>query len=151
MSALDAAKEVVRMASTAGLAKEVVGLMEKKLALLTDEVAMLTTKVSKLEIENRQLRSQLKNPQPIPKLDSQASKALKHFYDRAVDVQVDEIAKLLGCSTSLAQFQCDTLLERGFIFDSTIPMNDPRFDGFGDVSAYIITSEGRQFVVNNAV
>src|SRR5438876_10123240 len=69
MSALDTAKEVVRMASTAGLAKDVIDLMEKKLALLTEEVSVLTAKVSKLEIENGQLRAQLHHSPQVARAD----------------------------------------------------------------------------------
>jgi hypothetical protein len=65
MSAFEIAKEIVRITSTAGLSKEVIGLLEKKLAILTGEVADLTTKVSKLEMENGQLRAQLHDLQPV--------------------------------------------------------------------------------------
>ncbi len=64
MSATDIAKEVVRIVNTHGLAKDVIDLLEKKLALLVEENATLSTKVSRLEIENAQLRTQLKNEQP---------------------------------------------------------------------------------------
>jgi hypothetical protein len=65
MSATDTAKEVIRIASTAGLSKDVIDLMDKKLALLTSENAELKTKVSAFEIEVRQLRSQLAYSQPV--------------------------------------------------------------------------------------
>lgn len=65
MSATDTAKEVVRIATTAGLSKDVIDLMEKKLSLLTSENSELKTKVSALEIEVRQLRGQLANSQPV--------------------------------------------------------------------------------------
>ena len=67
MSASDTAKEVIRIASTAGLSKDVIDLMDKKLALLTGENAELKTKVSAFEIEVTQLRSQLGNLHPITK------------------------------------------------------------------------------------
>ena len=65
MSATDTAKEVIRIASTAGLSKDVIDLMDKKLALLTSENAELKTKVSSFEIEVRQLRGQLEHLQPV--------------------------------------------------------------------------------------
>jgi hypothetical protein len=69
MGASETAKEVMRIASTAGISKDVIDLMEKKLTLLAGEVvdltaknAVLATKISKLEIENGQLRAQMKHP-----------------------------------------------------------------------------------------
>jgi hypothetical protein len=56
----------VRLRMTAGLAKDVIDLMEKKLSLLTEENTMLAAKVSQLEVENGQLRAQLKNPKARP-------------------------------------------------------------------------------------
>ena len=64
MSALDTAKEIVRLGSTAGLSKDVIDLLEKKTALLTEEIASLRAKVSRLETENADLRAQLQRAQP---------------------------------------------------------------------------------------
>jgi len=65
MSATDIAKEVVRIANTHGLAKDVIDLLEKKLALLIQENSTFSAKVMRLEIENAQLRTQLENAQPV--------------------------------------------------------------------------------------
>ena len=65
MSAENAVKEVVRIATTAGLSKDVIDLMEKKLALLTAELSQANTRISKFEIENRQLKTQIQNSQPV--------------------------------------------------------------------------------------
>jgi hypothetical protein len=65
MSASDIAKEVVRIANTHGLAKDVIDLLEKKMALLVEENATLSTKVSRLEVENGQLKAQLQNSQAV--------------------------------------------------------------------------------------
>lgn len=64
MSALDTAKDIARIASTAGLGKDVIDLLEKKAALLTEEIASLRAKVSRLETENTDLRQQLQRAQP---------------------------------------------------------------------------------------
>ena len=65
MSALDTAKEIVRIGSTAGLSKDVIDLLEKKVTLLTEEIANLRTEVSRLQIENENLHAQLQHTQPI--------------------------------------------------------------------------------------
>jgi outer membrane murein-binding lipoprotein Lpp len=70
VSVKDTAKELVRIAGIAGVSKDIIDLMETKLDLLAGEVADLANKnaalearVSQLEVENGQLRSQIKNPQ----------------------------------------------------------------------------------------
>src|ERR1035437_6624231 len=65
MSAYDTAKDIVRIGITAGLSNEVIGLLEKKATLLAEENATLAAKVSRLEVENIQLRTQVKNSQPV--------------------------------------------------------------------------------------
>src|SRR5262245_18002790 len=62
LRAVDTAREVIRMATTAGLSKDVIDLMEKKIALLTFENADLKTKVSALETEVSEFRNQFANP-----------------------------------------------------------------------------------------
>ena len=65
MSETSAAKEVIRIATTAGLSKDVIDLMEKKLSLLAAELSQANTRISQFEIENRQLKTQLQNSQPV--------------------------------------------------------------------------------------
>jgi uncharacterized protein with PIN domain len=69
MSAADTAKDVIRIATTAGLAKDVIDLMEKKLMLLEGELEATTRKntlleqrISELETSNRQLQEKV---QPV--------------------------------------------------------------------------------------
>lgn len=64
MSALDTAKEFVRIGSTAGLSKDVVDLLEKKAALLTEQVATLERENAQLKSENGKLRAQLQASAP---------------------------------------------------------------------------------------
>ena len=60
------------MASTAGLAKDVIDLMEKKLALITGELdeatgknALLQQRISQLETENAQLQQKTSTSDPL--------------------------------------------------------------------------------------
>ncbi len=48
MSAADIPKEVFKILSSAGLAKDVIDLLEKKLALITDENASLHQRLAAL-------------------------------------------------------------------------------------------------------
>ena len=65
MSATDTVKELIRIANTAGLSKDVIDLMEKKLALLTAELVQANMRISQFEIENRQLKTQIQNSKPV--------------------------------------------------------------------------------------
>ncbi len=49
MSAIDTAKEIVRITSTAGLSKDVIDLLEKKNLLLTEQVTTLETEITSLK------------------------------------------------------------------------------------------------------
>jgi len=68
MGATDIAKDAIRIATTAGLSKDVIDLLEKKVSLLTDEInnlesenKSLQSKVSTLEAENADLKKQIQN------------------------------------------------------------------------------------------
>jgi hypothetical protein len=65
MNPLDIAKDIINLGSTAGLKKDVADLQAAKLRILTDELSQARTRISALEIENRQLRSQLQDFQPV--------------------------------------------------------------------------------------
>jgi hypothetical protein len=72
VNVVEAAKEIIRVGTTAGLSKDVIDLLEKKLWLLTDEMSLLVkknaelvAKASALETENSNLRAQIQNLQPV--------------------------------------------------------------------------------------
>jgi regulator of replication initiation timing len=69
MSISDTARDIARMASTAGLSKDVVDLMEKKLALLTGELGDAAQKIAMLEQENAELKKD------VAKLQEQLDRA----------------------------------------------------------------------------
>ena len=58
MSALDTAKEIIRIGSTAGISKDVIDLLEKKSALLEEQIAALERENSQLKTENAKFRAQ---------------------------------------------------------------------------------------------
>ena len=144
MSALDTAKEIVRIGSTAGLSKDVIDLLEKKLALLTGELSDAHRRISELEIENGQLRAQVKNPTPVIKLDDTSRKVLQYFCDRNDVVKIEELAGHISCQASKAQYVCDGLSSSGFIRFASIPAIDPRWDTYDENSGYEITAPGRK-------
>lgn len=62
---IEVAKDILNLGTTAGVKKDVIDLQAAKLRILTDELSEARTRISALEIENRQLRSQLDNFQPV--------------------------------------------------------------------------------------
>jgi DNA-directed RNA polymerase specialized sigma subunit len=149
MSATDIAKEVVRIASTHGLAKDVIDLMEKKLALLTQEVTDLTskntilvTRVSQLESDKANLESQIQKLRPeSDALDQQSKDILKFFFDRPDGLTSDEIAHRFKLSNSAADYHVDVLFKRKFLQQLSMGMS-PRC---------CINHNGREFVMTHAV
>ena len=71
MSAMDTAKEIVRIGATAGLSKDVIDLQEKKLALLAEQLATLERENADLKAENANLRRQLQHAQPVGFVESE--------------------------------------------------------------------------------
>jgi hypothetical protein len=92
MSAADIAKELIRIANTHGLSRDVIDLMEKKLALLAIENAELKAKVAAFEIEVRQFRSQLQHPKPVRELPDAQRELLSHLMQNNARLMVEEIA-----------------------------------------------------------
>jgi predicted RNase H-like nuclease (RuvC/YqgF family) len=64
MSALDTAKEIGRIASTASLGKDVTDLFEKKVALLTEQVTALETENANLKQKVYDLEQELDRLRP---------------------------------------------------------------------------------------
>jgi regulator of replication initiation timing len=128
MSAIDTAKEVVRIASTAGLDKDVIDLMEKKIALLTGEIGDLTqkntvlsTKVSSLEIENVQLRTLLGKPQPVG-LDDPSTKMLQAIAKAPDGAKKEDLFAHFGLSLAKGDFHFDQLITHKFIRQTSVNM-----------------------------
>ena len=128
MSAFDTAKEVVRMAITAGLSKDVIDLMEKKIALLTGEIGdltqkveLLSTKVSSLEIENGQLRTQLGNPQAVA-LGDPPTKMLQAITNAPDGAKKEDLFAHFGLSPGKGDFHFDQLITLKFIRQTSVNM-----------------------------
>jgi hypothetical protein len=144
MSAGDIAKDVVRLASTHGLSKDVIDLLEKKVSLLVDENAKLSTQVSRLEIENAQLRQQLQHFQPAGGIPKQTDDVLQFFFDHGDDLSVEEIAQKFQFQMSVAEYHFDLLRKRAFVHQTRMG-----FQTYGGSSPAMfgLTSEGRAYVM----
>ena len=164
MSAADTVKDVVRIATTAGLAKDVIDLLQAKTTLLTEQVAALqeenTTLLREnrnLATENQQLKTQLQNARPKGDgLEPKTQEILKYFFDNAREISVAEIARRFNMNLGVANYHTDALSEKKLISYCSVGM--VIMGGFGDDSdggddsmKYDITAKGRKYVFESGL
>lgn len=147
--AAETAREIVRIAANAGLAKDTVAIMEKKAAALAEQIAVLEREQASLRAENANLRAQLKLlPEEGEELSGDTIKILRLFFERAGDVSTEEIIKSFGFKPSVADYHIDVLLKKKFIRETTAGIQTL----FGsNVSKFSLTSMGRRYVLENTV
>jgi regulator of replication initiation timing len=151
MSVSDTAKEVVRIASTAGLSKDVIDLMEKKLALLTTElddtrqkIAALEREKAQLKAEIDQLRKQLERLQPgTDALPAESERMLVVFASSSRGITSDHVIQQLGFSQAQGDYYFDQLLKRKFVHASSGQMGVGWF--------YYATPEGRDYLARHGL
>src|SRR5205807_6785173 len=97
MSAIDTAKEIVRITSTAGLSKDVIDLLEKKVSLLTEKITTLETENSELKTKTAHLEKELKRLRPQQDdLEEGAIQILKAMFAAGGDAFLEWLAPQLG-------------------------------------------------------
>jgi regulator of replication initiation timing len=95
MSASDTVKDVVRIVTTGGHAKDVIDPLQTKLSLLTEQVAALEKENRNLKTENDNLKTQLQNARPkSEELSQKTEDILKAFFNRADEFSLQDIARL---------------------------------------------------------
>lgn len=115
MSALDTAKEIGRIASTASLGKDVIDLLEKKVALLTEQITSLTENLALSESENLNLRQkvydleqEIDRLRPKDDLQPDTVRFLKLLFEQG-PLGLREIADALAISFGIAEYHRDVL------------------------------------------
>ncbi len=111
MSAIDTAKEIARIASTATLGKDVIDLLEKKVTLLTEQVTTLETQNTDLKQKVANLGQQLAGVPPKGELHPDAVRLLNLLFEHDEGLTVSETARALGISKGMAQYHYDVLLD----------------------------------------
>ncbi|MGD0208737.1 MAG: cell division protein ZapB [Verrucomicrobiota bacterium] len=157
MGATDTIKEFARIATTAGLTKDVIDLLDKKAVLLAEQVAALekdnaaltqenTTLLREsrnLKLENENLKTQLQNARPrSDELDPKTKDILVCFFNNPSGVSDGEIAHTFQMKVSMAAYHTDILLKKRFI-DQIVAGYDARS------ATYCLTDVGRKYVVEN--
>lgn len=150
------AKEAIRLASTAGLGKDVIDLLTTKLDLLTQELAITKAQLSdaksentKLKTENEELKEQIQNIIPRPdRLKKKTVETLLHFFKEAGAISSERISELLGVEKSVADYHVDILKAEGFVRRYSMGV---RVMGGYTPPKYIITDSGRAYVIEKDI
>jgi len=111
MSAIDTAKEIARIASTASLGKDVIDLFEKKVALLAEQVTTLETENADLTQKAANLEQQLAGVPPKGELHPDAIRFLQLLFKHDRGLTLSQIAGALGISKGMAEYHHDVLLD----------------------------------------
>jgi len=148
-AAAETAREIVRIATNAGLAKDLIAAVEKKAAALAERVATLEKEQAGLRVENADLKAQLRLlPEEGEELSGDTIKILRLFFDRAVDISAEEIIKSFNFKPSVADYHIDVLLKKKFIRETTAGIQTL----FGaNVAKFGLTSLGRRYVLEKTV
>src|ERR1043166_8651334 len=104
MSAIDTAKEIARIASTASLGKDVIELLEKKVGLLAEQVTTLEAENANLKQKVTNLDQQFAAARPTGKVHPDAIRLLKLLFEHDKGLTVSQIATSLGISKGLAEY-----------------------------------------------
>jgi hypothetical protein len=110
MSAIDTAKEIARIASTATLGKDVIDLLEKKVALFAEQVTTLETENTNLKQKVADLEQQVACVRPKDKLHPDTIRFLKLLFEHERGLTIAQIAGSLGISKGMAEYHHDALL-----------------------------------------
>jgi len=140
MSATDIAKEIIRIANTATLGKDVIDLLKEKVALLTEEIDTLRSKASSLEVENADLKASLQSLQPGDVLPKETADVLQFFFDQGHELSIEQVAQRFQFQMSVAEYHFDVLRKRRFV-------RPTRAISARSSGAYGLTQEGRGYVM----
>jgi regulator of replication initiation timing len=157
MSAADTIRDVVRIATTAGITKDVIDLLERKAGLLAEQVAALEKENTallrenrNLALENQHLNKQIKDVHPNgDELDPKARDILLSYFRCANEISARQIAQNFQMGLSVAEFHLDVLWNKKLIRGAGRIIVGR---GNGDNSSvYEITAEGRKYIVENGL
>lgn len=110
MSAIDTAKEIARIASTASLGKDVIELLEKKVGLLAEQITTLETENVKLKQKVANLDQQFAGARPKSELHPDAIRFLKLLFEHDKGLTVSQ-SWLAWRSKGMAEYHHDVLLD----------------------------------------
>jgi predicted nuclease with TOPRIM domain len=152
MNPADIAKDAIRIASTAGLSKDVIDLLKEKVALLTEKIAALEQEKTVLNGENSNLRQEIeKLKQELDRLrpkqgglDDTAKKFVKILFEAGGYVDFEQAAAHIGVTKGKAAYYRDVLLKEGILSGAGIVIGDV-------IGEYELSPKGREFAVSSGL
>src|SRR6266481_3213840 len=139
MSAIDTAKEIARIASTASLGKDVIDLFEKRVALLAEQVTTLETENANLKQKAADFEQQLAGVRPKGKLHPDAIRFLKLLFENG-GLTISQIAGSLGISKGMVEYHHDVLLDLEMVGLQVVTLK-------GSVLTVFLKAKGRAYLV----
>ena len=154
MSAVDLAKDAIKIAATAGLSKDVIDLLEKKLALITEEGLFFKDSLAKSISENEvlklmivNLKEQIQNLSPQEdRLDKECEEILFLLFETNRKLTVDTVTQHFGLHPSVTQAHFDTLRKKIYVWTRGRVVSD---FAPSRPAEYELTSEGREYAMKN--
>ena len=143
MSAIDTAKEIARIASTASLGKDVIDLLEKKVGLLTEQITTLETENANLKQKVANFDQQFAGARPKGELHPDAIRFLKLLFEHDTGLTVSQIAYLLGISEGMTEYHHDVLLDAEMVGLQVITHK-------GSVLTVFLEAKGRAYLVEHS-
>jgi hypothetical protein len=143
MSAIDTAKEIARIASTASLGKDVIDLFEKKVVLLAEQVTTLETENANLKQKAADFEQQLAGVRPKGKLHPDAIRFLKLLFENDRGLTISQIAGSLGISKGMAEYHHDVLLDLEMVGLQVITLK-------GSMLTVFLEAKGRAYLVEHS-
>jgi hypothetical protein len=142
MSAIDTAKEIARIASTASLGKDVIDLLEKKVGLLTEQITTLETENANLKQKVANFDQQFAGAPPKAELHPDAIRFLKLLFEHDTGLTVPQIADSLGISKGMAEYHHDVLLDAEMV---SLSVRMPK----GSALIVFLEAKGRAYLVEH--
>lgn len=141
MDAAQGMKDVIRIAQTAGLSKDVIDLLETKAELLAEQVvtleqqnATLLSENNGLKLVNNDLKRQIGHNQKSDELDAECKNMLVTLEFSKGGPSCEDLIPFLQISPPKVRRQFDQLSEKGFV----------KANGYG-FEAHV-TKEGRDYL-----
>jgi len=139
------AKDAIRIATTAGLSKDVIDLLEKKIVLLTEQITTLETENANLKRKAAELEEEVERLRPQEYgLDETAKNFIKVLFEAGSYLDFEYVGQRLGVSKGKAAYYRDVLLKAGMITGAGVIVGDA-------LGPYELTTIGRQFAVNSGL
>lgn len=148
------AKDVLRVATTAGLSKDVIDLLAAKVTLLDEKLVEASLsleqariKIAELMAENKELRNKLKDSTSVDDgLDDDCRRILLHFFETDQGFTIDQLASHFEFHPSVAKAHFDTLRHRNLV---STPVRIVTYGSRVGPSVYTITPDGRALAMKH--